>query len=297
MACTSTRSAEPAFTARGIAGLLALAFALSSCSNEPTSPSGVAASDDVAPSWSPVGDSIAFVHVALAGNDTTPDGVFVIASDGGGRRLVVAAPARSVDWSPDGQHLVFDSPAGLFTCTPFGGSLQQIVSGAAFSPSWSPVGDVIAYDDGSHIWTVDAAGGVPTPVVAGTDPDWTSDGAAMVILAQFFGTSGDELALISPAGALLRRLTTDDFQDRSPACSPVGPEIAWNRGPRGMSRRTPKFYVADTTGQPSRSLTFGQGDVAWSGDGTRLVMSIMTVVGSNLFTIHSDGTGLTQITR
>jgi Tol biopolymer transport system component len=295
MACTSTRSAEPAFIARCLAGLLALALALSSCSSEPTSPSGVAVSNDFAPSWSPVGDSIAFVHVALSGSDPTPDGVFVIGSDGGGRRLAVAAPARSVDWSPDGQHLVFDTPAGLFTCTPFGGSLQQIVSGSAFSPSWSPRGDEIAYDDGSIIWRVNAAGGVPTPVVKGTDPDWTSDGAAMVILAQFFATSGDELALITSTGALLRRLTTDDFQDRSPACSPTGLEVAWNRGPRGTTRQIPKFYVTER-GQPPRPLNFGEGEVSWSGDGTRLVMSIMTVVGSNLFTIRSDGTGLTQIT-
>ena len=297
MACTSIRSAEPAFTARGFAGMLALALALSSCS-EPTQPpgAGVTAPFDTAPSWSPVADTIAFVHVAQAPSDTIPDGVFVVGSDGGGRRLVVAAAARSVDWSPEGRRLVFDTPDGLFTCTAFGDSLQHLVTGSAYFPSWSPIGDVIAYDDGSHIWTVDVAGGVPHPVVLGRDPDWTADGGAMVIRAGFVGTFGDELALISPAGALLHRLTTDDSEDRSPACSPSG-LVAWNKGPRASSNQMPKFWVADTTGHGSRSLAFGDGEIAWSGDGTRLVLSRVTIVGSNLFTIHSDGSGLTQITR
>lgn len=269
---------------------------LSSCSNPP--PTGLGdGSSDISPAWSPTGDSIAFVHLSSGPADPFPNGVYVVRADGGPRRLVRQGAARSVDWSPSGNRLVFDTSAGLFSCTSLGDSLEVIFNGIAYLPSWSPQGDLIAYDDISHVWVVSAQGGTPTQVTAipggGRDPDWSPDGRALLILMGFSGAQGEELATVTLSGQLLRRLTNDANPDRSPAWSPSGGGVAWNRWPRGGR---PEFWLTDTSAATPRLLTVGEGAINWSPDGSTLVLSKPTNTGSKLFTISGSGSGLKQIT-
>lgn len=278
-------------------------LSVGACSEPPTSPGGsTISSTDASPSWSPIADSIAYVHMVTNQADPLPSGVYVVGADGGGRRLVHAELVRSVDWSPDGQRLVFDTPNGLFTCGAFGDSVYEVVAGATYFPSWSPSTGLIAFDDVTHVWTVPSTGGSPFCVTSsiggGRDPDWSPDGTAIVMLAGLPGGAGGEVATFTASGALLGRVTNDSYEDRAPAWSPQEARIAWNRWIRGANGHvTPQFWIADTSGSNSRMLTPGEGTIDWSPDGSRLILSMSTGSGTKLFTIHADGTGLTQITH
>jgi Tol biopolymer transport system component len=241
------------------------------------------------------------VHIVGSPSDTLPNGVYVIGADGGGRRLVREERARSVDWSPDGRRLVYDTLAGLYTCTSFGDSVEQVLAGAAYFPSWSPLGDRIAFDDITHVWTIPVVGGTRTCVTAtiggGRDPDWSPDGSALVILAGL-GSSGGEVATITATGTLLSRVTNDSNEDRSPVWAPAPDRIAWSRWVQGSSGHViPQFWIADTSGAAAHLLLTGEGSIDWAPGGTRLVLSRQTGAGSRLFTIKPDGTALIQITH
>jgi Tol biopolymer transport system component len=223
----------------------------------------------------------------------------VIGADGGGRRLVRAESAYSVDWSPDGHRLVYDTSAGLFTCTAYGDSVTEIYAGVAYYPSWSPTGDHIAYDDMTHVWTIPLGGGTPlcltTSLGGGRDPGWSPGGSALVILAGL--SPGGEVATISSAGTLLGRVTADSYEDRAPAWSPSGHQIAWNRWITGEDGKAhPQFWIADTSGTGARMLVAGEGYITWSPDGSRLAFSKVTGSGSKLFTVRADGSAVKQIT-
>lgn len=232
--------------------------------------------------------------------DTLPNGIYIIGVDGGGQRLLRAEFVRSVDYSPDGRRLVYDTPGGLFVCTSHGDSASQVVAGAAYLPSWSPRSDALAFDDISHVWTVPVSGGTPvcvtTALGGGRDPSWSPDGSALAILAGLPGGAGGEVATVTTVGVLLSRVTIDSNEDRAPAWSPDGTKIAWNRWIRaGDGRVSPQFWIADTSGANARLLLSGEGSIDWAPDGTRLVCARSTAAGFKMFVINSDGTGLRQL--
>lgn len=278
---------------------VALSLVVGSCSPPINSPLGQSA--DLSPSWSPVGDSIAFVHFAFSPGDSVRTGIYIVGKAGGPRRLIREEFVRSVGWSPDGTSLVFDTAQGLFTCTTNGDSLRQVFAGEAYLPSWSPSGDLIAFDDISHVWTVSATGGPATCVTAtvggGRDPDWSPSGDALLILTSFPGARGEELATITTSGQLIRRLTNDQNEDRAPSWSPSGTTIAWNKWPQGAQGVVhPEFWASDTSGSAGRFLLGGEGAVDWSTNGSEVVLSKSTPAGSRLFVMSSAATGLRQIT-
>jgi hypothetical protein len=89
-----------------------------------------------APAWSPVADSIAYVHDVGQ--------IFIVAADGGGRRPATGPETiydQWIDWSPDGEYLIARShvsrlievihvPSGLTVPLPFSQGLSQ--------PAWRP---------------------------------------------------------------------------------------------------------------------------------------------------------------
>lgn len=274
-----------------------------SCS-APIAPVGIdpaSGSADLSPTWSPLGDSIAYIHIVGDATDSLRDGIYMIGAGGGGRRLVREGFTTAVAFSPDGRKLVFATPGGLFTCTAVGDSVEQIFVGTAFLPSWSPSGSLIAFDDVSHVWLIPSIGGDTTCVTStlggGRDPDWSPDGMSLVMRAPLPGGRGGEVAVVSLTGQLLGRVTTDENEDRAPAWAPSGSFIAWNRWLVVSGTIRPEFWIADTSGATARRLRRATGTIDWSPDGSSLVYSAETSPGSRLFVIGVDGSGERQLTR
>ena len=135
-----------------------------------------------APSWSPTGDSIAYIE-----DSAEPDSYGVIClinADGTGRRALYSLPATAMagpEWSPDGTRFAFamDSPDGSLIYVlegiddPGGPAARQVTSNGALGQYdhlvWSPDGTSIVFPRWNDIWRVNPDTYVETQVTATPD--------------------------------------------------------------------------------------------------------------------------------
>jgi len=229
-----------------------------------------------------------------------PSGIYLTDLAGTIQQLAVTPTARSVDWSPDGNRLVFNDAIGLHVIHVTGDSLVTIYSGGSF-PSWSPDGSEIAFSTTSSVWGIAPDGTglrriTPADSV-GADADWSPDGQRLVLLGNPH-SSGEEVLIFSRVDQSFSRLTHDSNEDRSPSWSPLGNQIAWNPWPLDSEHRVrPEIWVMDTLGTNRRFLAFAESAPTWDPSGTRLAFSDLANDGVRLFVINADGTGLHQLTH
>ncbi|MDQ3877254.1 MAG: hypothetical protein M3290_02725, partial [Actinomycetota bacterium] len=145
--------------------------------------------DDMNPSWSPLGDRIAFTSTRGESDD-----IYTIHPDGTGAHLVVAGPYADAfpSWSPAGDMLAYQAfRVGGYqvrTVRADGTFDRTFVKAGSFAgyPAWSPDGTEIVYSDTKYgtmnLWRKPLSGGRAHRVTfaggAEISPSWATAAGA-----------------------------------------------------------------------------------------------------------------------
>ena len=210
---------------------------------------------DLAPAFSPDGQSLAFVRTALDGRQD----VAVVSVEGGAVRRLAREQkgVTGLDWTSDGEVVYAanrDGAAGLWRVPREGGT-----------PRWIALGS-----DGGEI----------------AGPSVARRGRGIAFARQRVQSQIVEVGPGEERGRLLLRSTRDDFQ---PAVAPDGRRVAFVSTRSGSH----EVWVAEADGAGARRLTsFGGARVSaprWSPDGRRLVVSARVEGNADVFVVSADG--------
>lgn len=119
------------------------------------------------PVWSPDGTRIAFFKKGDEKAGISKDSVFIVNTDGSGRRLVTTEAVvpndnyEGLDWSPDGSKIVCITQTGLESCellvVTISNGMERTITADGTSkvmPVWSPNGQKIAYMEAAYAQSV-----------------------------------------------------------------------------------------------------------------------------------------------
>lgn len=218
--------------------------------------------DDLYPTWSPDGATIAYCSY-FSGYPQ----VWFMGTDGSNPRVFYERESCYPDFSANGRKLAFSSEGDLLIMDLKSERIKNITYGLISGnmvddtmPVWAPKGNRLAFvgryeSFESEIYTISAAGKKVRRI---TDnlyedflPRWQPDGKG-VIYSAFVRSRSPEIFVSDPMGPEKTQLTDDFFIDMSPAFSPDGQSIIFVRRLKGRSRTTDELYIMDKDGKNQR---------------------------------------------
>jgi TolB protein len=217
----------------------------------------------------------------------------------------------SPSWSPDGKTIAFSSWRSgyqdVYLLFPYGGSpIQNPTKGTpekqSWLPVWSPDGARIAFtssrDGNAEIYVMNRDGSnvqrLTTHPTIDSTPTWSPTGTQIAFTSERGGNP--QIYIMNADGTGVKRITNETHADR-PTWSPAPlNEIAYSsRSGGGNIIKIYDFATGNT-----RALTDAIGNnesPAFSPNGRHVAFVSSRAGKEQVFTIHRDGTGLTQITR
>ncbi len=243
----------------------------------------------------PPGDNGRIVFRRYLGPDRTKGTIFTIKPDGSGERQLAKLPAGASDdhpdWAADGSKIVFDRCQE--SCRVF------VVSSAGGTPK--PVTGSLP------------KGSCPAKCLNDSYPAFSPDGKRVAFVHEFGKVRNDLIDYVGVYtsnldGSQPRKVTLPGLRtaaDGQPQWSPDGRRIVFVREnitakPRG--RRA--IFVVNANGTGLRRLTPWKLDAGdgpdWSPDGSRILFRSPDsdqFVGSKIYEINADGSGLRQLSR
>jgi hypothetical protein len=197
------------------------------------------------------------------------------------------------------------SNADIYRSDATGGSEVRLTSalGPDMKPSWSPSGDRIAFrtsrDRQDEIYVMNADGScqrnLTNSPVDDRSPAWSPTGCR-IAFDHFFTTGHQDIALMSPDGGPMQRLTTRSGE--YPAWSPDGRQIAF------ASARTGDYdlYIVNANGTGEHAIARMPGYQmypAWSPDGQWIAYETGpdSIDRLQIHVMHPDGTDHHAITN
>jgi Tol biopolymer transport system component len=218
---------------------------------------------DFDPTWSPDGQSIAYVSERNGILD-----IYRIKVDGS--QEVRLTTTRTEEWFP------------------------------AWSPDGERIAFVSNRDGGRHeIYVMNQDGSNPTRLTYNNaidvSPTWSPDGKQIAFVSKRDGNY--EIYVMNANGSEQKRLTHNSARDYTPAWSPNRHQIAFISDRDDMPGLG-SVYVMQRNGSSVR-LTDAQSDHSsptWSADGKRIAYTVKTQSGVNeIYVMNADGSGKTKL--
>jgi eukaryotic-like serine/threonine-protein kinase len=256
------------------------------------------------PRWSPKNDQIVFSRGIRFSQD-----IWSTPPLGGTLRKIIEG-GRNPNWSWDGTRLVYEKDDEVWTARA-DGTEQRKVEGvppvdfllAERMPAFSPDGSLIAFfqcTKGPHgdIWVIPSAGGQPRQLTFddhfGGTPAWTPDGRFVVFSSLRSGSR--TLWRIATTGGRPEPLFQGAGEDTDPEISRDGTKLIYTNTRNGFV-----LTLWDPATNRSRELKEARYDIAdpaYSPRGDKISFFEIVNEGEvHLFTISTDGSNLTQVTR
>lgn len=296
-----------------IGSFLAVAvLVLAACGRTPAQTSSPAASASLRPSSTPAasapsaeGQIVFFDYPGSPGLDQ----IYIEQADGSNRRRLVTSASNDAlpSFSPDGTMVVFSrsdpkgrETDGIYVVNVDGSGLHQLKPGGCPGRC----GDAVE----GHAWSRDGSRIVFTRAILPGTPVAAEDAPYNVGLwvMNADGSDAHQVTLAGPVcenGACTGTASgSPGAQDDEASWSPDGTRIVFLRDTYTSPEQYSIFTIAADGSDLQRVTPQGMevGDPDWSPDGSLIVFQSPPEANQggeqNIFTIHPDGTGLTQLT-
>jgi Tol biopolymer transport system component len=274
--------------------------------------------NDVSPSWSPDGNSIAFLRIAGSSAQ-----YFVVPAGGGAERKIAEFPAGgdqsqplpSVSWMSTGDALVVvatgEGQAPALAVVTLDGKVTRItkpVEGTESdsTPAVSPDGKSIAFvrhggNDGADIFLCDPAGAGVRRLTFDNQPirgiSWTADGHDLVYSANRAG--GQKLWRLAAIGGSPRELQIAGRQAQYPAIAGAGNRLVYSDSPSVSAVWRATLGNPDATTADEKPVLRSAGresSPSYSADGKRIVNVSDSTGNDEIWVSDAEGGNRVQIT-